>query len=599
MSKYALYFVLVVILSNLVSACGGSSSSSSSSSSELSNASELTLAYFQVKKFEFTWDDVDGATYYKLLENPDGSSGFSQVGDSIEAGVGKTSLVVSLHQRFNAEYILQSCNSTTCIDSDTIIVSSTLIDSIGYVKASNTDKLDYFGISLSLSGDGNTMAVGAIFEDSASTGINGIESDNSKSQSGAVYVFVLNNGNWSQEAYIKPTYTDYSDYFGYFVSLNSDGSTLAIGTMNEDSAATGINGNGNDNLATNSGAVYIYEKTDGNWAQQAYIKASNAEENDEFGPLSLSGDGSTLAVGASLEDSNATGIDGLETDNSKSNAGAVYVFSRINNVWSQQAYIKASNTDSLDRFGTTVSLSNDGSVLAVGAPYEDSSATGVNGIDGDNTVVNSGAVYVFRLSDSVWSQDAYIKSYNTDENDRFASHVNLSGDALTLAVGSFREDSSSSGIDGDSSDNSETDSGAIYIYTFDSDNWSYQAYIKASNSGSNDFFGADFQLSYDGTLLVVGAMYESGDTSGFNGNNNDNLVSSGAAYLFSKSGTTWRQDAYIKSKKPNRTDHFGKIAISNDGDTLAVSAYSETSSATGISGYDDDTVYASGAVYLY
>ena len=129
------------------------------------------------------------------------------------------------------------------------------------------------------------------------------------------------------------------------------------------------------------------------WSQQAYIKASNTETLDIFG-VSLALDGDALAVGAESEDSSATGINGDQTDNSASNSGAVYVFTRdAGGIWSQQAYIKASNTQAGDRFGTMITL--DGDTLAVGAENEDSSATGVAGDQADNSAMDAGAVYVF------------------------------------------------------------------------------------------------------------------------------------------------------------------------------------------------------------
>jgi hypothetical protein len=83
-------------------------------------------------------------------------------------------------------------------------------------------------------------------------------------------------------------------------------------------------------------------------------------------------------------------------DNSAGQSGAVYVFTRTSNVWSQQAYVKASNTGASDYFGVCVELSDDGGTLAVGAPQEDGNATGINGNQDDNSAVQSGAVYVFR-----------------------------------------------------------------------------------------------------------------------------------------------------------------------------------------------------------
>jgi trimeric autotransporter adhesin len=258
-----------------------------------------------------------------------------------------------------------------------------------YLKASNTDMNDVFGESVSLSGD--TLAVGAVGEDSVATGVNGYQVDNSALDSGAVYVFVRSGASWSQQAYLKASNTGENDNFGGSVSLSGD--TLAVGASGEASAATGVNGNQADNSASGSGAVYVFVRSGASWSHQAYLKASNTGGGDYFSQsVSLSGD--TLAVGAQGEDSVATGVNGNQADNSASGSGAVYVFVRSGASWSQQAYLKASNTGASDSFSVSVSLSGD--TLAVGAFYEDSAATGVNGNQADNSAADSGAVYLFR-----------------------------------------------------------------------------------------------------------------------------------------------------------------------------------------------------------
>ena len=138
----------------------------------------------------------------------------------------------------------------------------------------------------------------------------------------------------------------------------------------------------------------------------------------------------------------------------------MYVFTRSGTTWSQQAYLKASNTDAGDAFGSSVSLSGD--TLAVGAYYEGSSATGVNGSQSDNSETpRSGAVYIFTRSGRTWSQQAYLKASNTGRDDEFGSSVSLSGD--TLAVGARLEDSSATGVNGNQNDNSAGRSGAVYV----------------------------------------------------------------------------------------------------------------------------------------
>ena len=136
-------------------------------------------------------------------------------------------------------------------------------------------------------------------------------------------------------------------------------------------------------------------------SQQAYIKASNTGADDNFGfSVSLSSDGNTLAVGALNEDSSTTGINSAPNEGANA-AGAVYTFVRDGVAWSQQAYIKASNTVAGDAFGMSVSLSSGGNTLAVGAHFENSSTTGINSTPNEGAFL-AGAVYLFTEPSSVF-----------------------------------------------------------------------------------------------------------------------------------------------------------------------------------------------------
>jgi hypothetical protein len=472
-----------------------------------------------------------------------------------------------------------------------------------YVKASNTGAEDLFGWSVALSGD--TLAVAAPFEDGDATGINGDQSRDGAEDSGAVYVLARRgSGPWSQEAYLKASNSDPDDRFGWSIALSGD--TLAVGSRREASAATGVDGDESDNNAPGAGAVYVFTRDgSGLWSQQAYIKASNTGAYDGFGgSIALSGD--TLVVGAEGEDGAARGIDGDQADNSAQEAGAVYVFTRDGaGVWSQQAYIKASNTEAEpggefaeagDLFGDSVAFSGD--TLAVGAPNEDSGATGINGDQSNAGGFDSGAVYVFaRNGAGVWSQQAYIKASNTDYEDLFGISVALSGD--TLAVGAFGEDSAATGIDGDQGNNSafndDYHSGAVYVFTRDGAGaWSQQAYVKASNTDNNDDFGYSVALS--GDTLTVGARSEESAASGINGDESDNSASgAGAAYVFTRDGAgVWSQQAYVKASNTDPRDSFG-LQVSLSGDTLAVGAQGEDSAAIGVSGNQGNNIAAAAA----
>ncbi|MBI3048955.1 MAG: integrin [Acidobacteria bacterium] len=260
---------------------------------------------------------------------------------------------------------------------------------------------DQFGYSVALNGDGTTLAVGAYDEAGSGRSVNA-PIDTGRNGSGAVYVFRRKGATWSKEAYLKTWNAEGGDSWGVSVGLSEDGTTLAVGSIDEDCLCTGVVHAPSDAGATDqksdrsAGAAAIFVRSGTTWTQQAYIKPSNPGEGDWFGVrLALSGDGRILAAGAQNEDSAARGINGRQDDESATEAGAVYVFTRTGNMWAQQAYIKGSNTEAYDEFGGALATSRDGGTLVVGARGEDSGAQGVNGNQNDNSVDESGAAYVF------------------------------------------------------------------------------------------------------------------------------------------------------------------------------------------------------------
>ena len=460
-----------------------------------------------------------------------------------------------------------------------------------YLKASNTEGADSFGAAVAISGD--TIVIGADFEASSATGVNGDQSDNSAANSGAVYVFVRSGSTWSQQAYIKASNTDDNDGFGGSVAI--DGDTIVVGAFHESSNATGVNGNQTNNLASGSGAAYVFKRTNTTWSQQAYLKASNTEINDGFGfSVAISGD--TIVVGADSEDSGATGVNGNQSDNSVGNSGAAYVFTRSGSTWSQQAYLKASNPDIADGFGLATAVSGD--TILIGTYLEDSNATGINGNQNDNTASQSGAVYVFFRSGTTWSQQAYLKASNTDANDKFGDALTIDGE--TAVIGARGEGSNATGVNGDQSNNSLSGAGAVYVFVRNGSTWSQQAYLKASNPNSSDSFGGAVAIL--GDTLVVGASSEDSNATGVNGDQtNNSLGSSGAAYLFVRGGTLWGQDAYLKASNTDASDAFGKRnAVGISANYVVIGAVNEASNATGVDGnQSDNSLPTAGAAYTF
>ena len=456
-----------------------------------------------------------------------------------------------------------------------------------FVKAPVAGDFDQFGVALALSADGATLAVGAPFEDSASTGTfapgdagyqAALDSDGAIF-SGAAYVYRRStDGHWAFEAFVKAPATGFGDGFGSALALSADGTaTLAVGAPSEDSSYTGTftpDGTGYqaalDSVgASDSGAVTVYRRSDaGRWSVEAFVKAPVAGAGDEFGiAVALSDGTATLAVGAPLGDSASTGTlapgnagyqAALDSEDSE-DSGAVTVYRRSGSEWSVEAFVKAPVAGAGDEFGSAVALDSGGATLAVGAPNEDSASTGTfapgdagyqAALDSDGTG-NSGAVTVYRRSeDNDWGIEAFVKAPVAGVEDRFGSALALSADGdATLAVGAPTEDSTSTGTFApggtgyqtalDNEDNEDSGAVTVYRHPAGAGAWTVGNFVKAPNTGRRDGFGAAVALSGDGITLAVGAFDEDGgplsESQPVGGDSADtgNAVSnSGAVYLY-------------------------------------------------------------------
>lgn len=519
-----------------------------------------------------------------------------------------------------------------------------------YLKASNRETLDGFGATVAVSGD--TVVVGAPQESSGDTGPQSNQADNSAPQAGAAYVFVRTGTVWSQQSYLKSSNTAAGDIFGW--SVAASGETVLIGAHSEDSDATGVNhptGQAS-NSALESGAAYVFIRSGTTWTQQAYLKASNTAADDRFGfAVALSGEtavvgsrwesgvaaksgaayvfirsgtawtqqaylkasnpgvndyfsnslaisGDLIAIGSPYEASSATGVNGNQSDDSVAGAGAVYLFGRSGTVWSQQAYLKASNTGAGDGFGWAVAIS--GTTTLSGAWLEAGGAAGINGNQNDDSAPATGAGYVFIKTGTVWSQQAYVKASNSSANDQFGWSVAISGD--TAVIGAPQESSSATGVNGNQADNSAFKAGAAYVFVRSGGVWSQQAYLKASNAEALDFFG--WSVAVSGDIVIVGAPEEDSAAFGVNpvnGQTSNAKPSSGAAYIFTRSGTTWSQQAYVKSFNPGSTQRFG-WSMAASGETVVIGAYNEASPATGVNnpvGAGNTGAPGAGAAYVF
>ena len=294
-------------------------------------------------------------------------------------------------------------------------------------------------------------------------------------------------------------------------SVAIDGDTLVVGARQ---AAT----------SGGTGAAYVFTRSGTTWSQQAKLGISDAASSDEIG-YSVAIDGDTLVVGA--------------RQNTGSKTGAAYVFTRSGTTWSQQAKLVASDGYSRDLFGWSVSI--DGDTIVVGAGFQDE--------EGAN---NGGAAYVFTRSGTTWSQQAKIQASDKEANDYFGVSISISSD--TVVVGAMGESTGG------------TAAGAAYVFTRSGTTWSQQAKIQASDKEASDYFGEAISISSD--TIIVGANME--DTGG---------TYAGAAYVFTRSGTSWSQQAKIQASDKQAGDYFGE-SVYIEGDTAVVGANMEDTGGT-------------------
>jgi hypothetical protein len=367
---------------------------------------------------------------------------------------------------------------------------------------------------------------------------------------------------------------DQNDKFGFSVALSSDGRTLAVGAPDEDSDGS----DPKNNAAPNSGAVYVFTRTSTaqpwSQSQQAYLKELTPTPNDNFGSsVALSANGDTLAVGEPGKDDSA---------------GKAYVFRRDGSgSWALiGAGVQAHNPGAHDQFGASVALSGDGNTLAVGAPGEAALIRNVYNVPDDplppdnNVAPSSGAVYVFGMPvvGLPFLEQAYVKASNTARDDLFGHAVALSADGTTLAVGAH------------AADDILQNEGAVYVFTrvlTPGAHWGDQKYLKASDPKQSDYFGWSLSLSVDGNAIAVGAP--------------GTLSGTGAAYAFMRTSGQWSPPVALPTSNLDAVDQFGSsVALSANGNTLAVSAYGEDSNATGVGGdQTNNDAPSAGAVYLY
>ena len=473
---------------------------------------------------------------------------YIDLNDSVDFDIGDNNFTIEVSNENSFqinEYLLNIKNPAKLFDANSLKT---------YIGSPNPGENHYFGSSLDISE--NTIVAGSS------------EEENRK---GAVYIFTKETDEWTQKARLEAPNSDNDDFFGSAVAISQE--TIVIGASGESSNYSGVlngpsSGGFDDGSHDSSGAAYVFVKNGLEWEQQAYLKASNPDPNSFFG-MAVDIDKDTIVVGALWENYSSQGLYNGEgylgyRDGGHDSSGSAYVFVRNGSTWSQQAYLKSSNSDAGDNFGRSVAIW--GNTIVVGAPAEDSA-----GSKDDNSSPQSGAVYVFTREGNNWSEQAYLKAENIYSGIHFGMAADI--DNNMIAVGAPYENSTFAR------------SGKVYIFTYNETNWSQSTTSKAPNPNVDDFFGVSVDLKKG--CLLVGATGEDSNATGIGGNQLDDSYSiSGAAYLFFRENdNTWNFDNYLKATNTEAGDMFGSnLAISNSY-TLIVSAPRKTEN--------------SGAIYIY
>jgi hypothetical protein len=238
---------------------------------------------------------------------------------------------------------------------------------------------DHFAIAVALEGD--TAVIGANLDD-----------DNG-SQSGSAYVFTRTGGVWTEQAKLLPSDGAADDLFSWSVAL--DGDTAMIGAPSH------------DDFFVNSGSVYVFTRTGGQWAEQNELLPADGAPHSGFGDA-VAIDGETAMIGARVDDDN--GYD----------SGSAYVFTRTGDAWTEQAKLLAADGSHGDNFGVAVAL--DGDTAVIGASRDDDNGEG------------SGSVYVFTGAGGVWTEQAKLLPSDGALWDEFGSAVALDGDSAVIGA---------------------------------------------------------------------------------------------------------------------------------------------------------------------
>ena len=324
---------------------------------------------------------------------------------------------------------------------------------------------------------------------------------------------------------VAPAQVEEAAFFGLDINSNLGWAVALSG----DTAAVAGPGRHDNSL----GHVWVYQRSAGTWSETQLLVGSTVDKPDWFG-YAVAIDGDVIAAGDWGESDGVAGAPGYQR-------GAAYVFRRPDgsSPFVEQQRIQPVDLAEHDRFGMAVALAGD--LLAVAARGADDAGS------------ESGAVYVFRETGDVWTQEARLTAPAGAADDRFGFSLALSGD--TLAVGA------------DGSDVAAGDAGAVYVYVYDGGGWTLQATLASASAARDDRFGTAVALQ--GDQLAVGVPRR--DVSG--------QPNAGVVEVWQRSAGVWSLDDVLADPAPVGFDNLGTSVALDDGRVLAGEPHDDAAGA--------------------
>jgi hypothetical protein len=496
-----------------------------------------------LKELVFNWEPVPGAVNYRLYANTGDRGYFDPISDRIPASRPRAAIPIAVHKQLwsTTRYRIEACNLAGCTRSNEVApTNDQMLDTIGYIKSSNTGSNDGLGTQVALSADGSTMAVSAPGEDGPS---------NSLPNSGAVYIYRRDGRKWAQEAMLKSSDGLRDTRLGAKapssyrnMGLSADGSTLAVAAPTRELAGL-----------ANAGAVYVFKRAaDSSWSEVAQFSASSPTTNDYFGQtVEIAADGTYIKVSSR----NPIGGDGTPE-------GRTHIWRWDGSVWSNPGAIAPFYAGDLC---PTVRMTTNAQLLVAACltPFGQGrlvtyQRTGPNvwthaadhlyqwssnpnmALNHDGKVLalhEGGGIGIFLRNDFAWVPDGHWLAPNDRVgHDGFGHAMEFSRDGNYLAFSDPNWAATGAGSMESWNFAFPVEGAVLFLKRRPGSRpeFFYTRLLKAPNPGDLDRFGQSVAFGGpDGHYLAIGAPAEDGAATGVDGNQqSEAAANSGAAYLY-------------------------------------------------------------------